>query len=281
MNIENKDKTNQSLRSILYSKQKNLKNLEKEIDIKKKNLKQKKISDDLKKNYNQKINLKTDNKNQKFIKKFDKRCFSKPDNNIKIKNKVLKSFNHENIINNLNNDKANIKNSSKKRINSNSKKPIKNDMITLSIDSDENILFEINKSKIINNKNNVSNTARVKYSIFDKKNKVKKKKKNIRIRYQHNDYEKIYYEYDSTPNLVNNINLTFNQSIEKKRELLGLPQEMKEKIKIKNVKKEILINEQINEESNNDKISINKNKIKVKNTLTNKIMASKKKKKKI
>ena len=280
MNIENKDKTNQSLRSILYSKQKNLKNLEKEIDIKKKNLKQKKISDDLKKNYNQKINLKTDNKNQKFIKKFDKRCFSKPDNNIKIKNKVLKSFNHENIINNLNNDKTNIKNSSKKRINSNSKKPIKNDLITLSIDSDENILFEINKSKIINNKNNVSNTARVKYSIFDKKNKVKKKKKNIRIRYQHNDYEKIYYEYDSTPNLLNNINLTFNQSIEKKRELLGLPQEMKEKIKLKNIKKEILINDKINEENNNDEESLNQNKIKVKNTLKNKIMATNKKEEK-
>ena len=35
--------------------------------------------------------------------------------------------------------------------------------------------------------------------------------------------EKILYEYNSTPNLLNNINLTFNQSIEKKRQLLGLP----------------------------------------------------------
>ena len=280
MNIENKDKTNQSLRSILYSKQKNLKNLEKEIDIKKKNLKKKK-SDDFKKIYIQKISLKTENKNQKYLKKFDKRCFSKPDNNIKIKNKVLKSFNHDNIVNNLNNEKENIINSSKKRINSNSKKPIKNDLNTLSIDSDENLLFEINKSKILNNKNNVSKTSRIKKSIFNKKNKVKKKKKNIRIRYQHNDYEKIYYQYDSTPNLINNINLTFNQSIEKKRELLGLPQEMKDQIKIKNVKKEILINDKFSQEDNNDKVSLNKNKIKVKNTLKKKIMQTSKKKEKV
>ena len=148
INIESKDKGNQSLRSILYTKQKNLKNLEKEIDIKKKTLKQKKISGELKKNYIQKISLKTENKNQKYIKKFDKRCYSKPDNNIKIKNKVLKSFNHDNIVNNLNNEKAFIINSSKKRINSNSKTPIKNDMNTLSIDSDDHILFAIKKSKI-------------------------------------------------------------------------------------------------------------------------------------
>ena len=277
MNIENKDKTNQSLRSILYSKQKNLKNLEKEIDIKKKNLKQKKVSDELKKNYIQKISLKTENKNQKFIKKFDKRCYSKPDNNIKLKNKVLKSFNHDNIVNNINAEKASIINSSKKRVNSNNKKPIKNYMNTLSIDSDDNILCETNISKIIKNKNNASKTTRMQNSIFGKKKKIKMKNKNIRIRYQHNDDEKIYYEYDSTPNLINNINLTFNQSIEKKRELLGLPQEMKAKIKNKNIKKEILINDKINQENNNDKDSLSKIKIKVKSTLKNKIMATNKK----
>jgi len=277
INIENKDKGNQSLRSILYTKQKNLKNLEKEIDIKKKTLKQKKISGELKKNYIQKISLKTENKNQKYIKKFDKRCYSKPDNNIKIKNKVLKSFNHDNIVNNLNNEKAFITNSSKKRINSNSKTPIKNDMNTLSIDSDDHILFAIKKSKII--KNNASKASKINKSIFGERDKIKRKKKNknIRIRYQPNNDEKIYYEFDSTPNLINNINLTFNQSIEKKRELLGLPQEVEDKIK---KVKEIYINDKINQENNNDKISLNKNKIKVKNTLKNRIMAKKNKEEK-
>ena len=71
--------------------------------------------------------------------------------------------------------------------------------------------------------------------------------KNYVNRFQPNE-DNIYYEYESTPNFIQNINLTFNQSIEKKRELLGIPLNIKENLnkKIediaknndKNVKKE-------------------------------------------
>ena len=267
---EKKDKSNQSLRSILYSKQKNLINLVKEIDIRRKILRQKKISVESKKTDIEKINSLTDNKSKKHIKKINQRCYSKADNNIiNLKNKVLKAFNHENIINNLNTDKINRKNSSNKRNNSSDKKILKNEITNLSIDSDESILCDIKKNRIINLKKNISLNKRTKNSKFSNRNKTKNK--NLRNRFHQNN-GKVYYEYDSTPNLINNMNLTFNQSIEKKRELLGLPQDIKDKIRNKIEKIDSLLR-------NNDRIKqkeksyskINRSKIEIKNNIKNRI----------
>jgi len=271
-NAEKKDKANQSLRSILYSKQKNLINLVKEIDIRRKILRQKKVSVESKQSDIEKINSHTDNKSRKHIRKINQRCFSKTDNNInKLKSKVLKTFNHENIINNLNTEKMDRKNSSNKRNNSSSKKIQKNDYNNLSIDSDESILCDINKNRIINHKKNISLNKRKKNSMFSNRNKTKNK--NLRIR-SHPNNGKVHYEYDSTPNLINNMNLTFNQSIEKKRELLGLPQDIKDKIRSKIEKIDSLLrnNDKIRQkEKSFSKINRNRNQMEIKNKLNNKI----------
>ena len=271
VNAEKKYKENQSLRSILYSKQKNLINLVKEIDIRRKILRQKKISAESKKSDIEKINSHTDNKSKKNIRKIDKRCYSKTDNNIyKLKSKVFKAFNHENIINNINTEKMDRKNSSNKRNNSiSNKKNLKNELNNLSIDSDESIICDINKNRIINLKKNISLNKRKKNSMFSNRNKTKNK--NMRIRSRPNN-GKVHYEYDSTPNLINNMDLTFNQSIEKKRELLGLPQDIKDKIRNKIEKIDSLLknNSQIRpKEKSYSKINRNKNEIKY--NLKNKI----------
>ena len=273
VNTESKDKSNQSLRSVLYSKQRNLLSLVKEIDIKKKILRQKKISVESKQDDTQRISLHTDNKKKKHVKKINQRCYSKTDNNInKLKNKVFKTFNSDNIANNLNTEKMNRKNSSNRRNNSNNKKGLKYEFNNLSVDSDESILCRINLKRLINLKKNISMDKRTQNSIFY--NKSEKKNKNMRIRYNPND-DKMYYEYDSTPNLINNMNLTFNQSIEKKRELLGLPQGIKDKIRNKIEKIDSLLknnNDKIKQKENNfRKISFNKNKIEINNNLKNKI----------
>ena len=273
VNTEKKDKSNQSLRSILFSKQRNLLNLVKEIDIKKKILRQKKIPIESNQDEAQRISLHTDNKKKKHVKKINQRCYSKTDNNInKLKNKVFKIFNHDNIANNLNTEKMNRKNSSNRRNNSNNKKGLKNEFNNLSVDSDESILYRINNKRLIDLKKNISMDKRTQNSIFY--NKSQKKNKNMRIRYNPND-DKMYYEYDSTPNLINNMNLTFNQSIEKKRELLGLPQDIKDKIRNKIEKIDSLLKNNIDKikqkENNFRKISLNKNKIEINNNLKNKI----------
>ena len=285
VNTESKDKSNQSLRSILYSKQRNLLRLVKEIDIKKKILRQrqKKISVESKQDDSQKISLDTDDKNKKHVKKINQRSYSKTDNNInKLKSKVFKTFNRDNIANNLNSEKMNRMNSSNKRNNSSTKKGLKYEINNFSIDSDESILCRINRKRIINLKKNISMDTRAQNSIFDIMDK--NKNKNMRFRYNSND-DKVYYEYDSTPNLINNMNFTFNQSIEKKRELLGLPQNIRDKIRSKILKIDSLLknnNDIIKQKENNFRqICLNKNKIEINNRLKNKIKEIHKKEEKI
>ena len=283
VNVENKDKSNQSLRSVLYSKQRNLLSLVKEIDIKKKILRQKKISAGYKQDDTQRISSHTDNKKKKHTKKINQRCYSKTDNNInKLKSKVFKTFNRDNIANNFDIEKMDRKNSSNRRNISNNKKNLKNEFNNLSVDSDEGILSRINKKRLISLKKNISMDKRAQNSIFY--NKREKKNKNMRYRYNPND-DKVYYEYDSTPNLINNMNLTFNQSIEKKRELLGLPQDIKDKIRNKIEKIDSLLknnNDKIKPKENNfRKISLNKNKIEINSNLKNKIKEIHKKEEKI
>ena len=283
VNVENKDKSNLSLRSVLYSKQRNLLSLVKEIDIKKKILRQKKISAGYKQDDTQRISSHTDNKKKKHAKKINQRCYSKTDNNInKLKSKVFKTFNRDNIANNFDIEKMDRKNSSNRRNISNNKKNLKNEFNNLSVDSDESILSRINKKRLISLKKNISMDKRTQNSIFY--NKSEKKNKNMRYRYNPND-DKVYYEYDSTPNLINNMNLTFNQSIEKKRELLGLPQDIKDKIRNKIEKIDSLLknnNDKSKPKENNfRKISLNKNKIERNSNLKNKIKEIHKKEEKI
>ena len=270
VNAGNKDKANQSLRSILYSKEKNLKKLVKEIDIRRKILRQKKIYVEPQKSDIEKISSHTDNKSKKHVRKINQRCFSKTDNNIiNLKNKVLKTFNHENIINNSKTDIINRKSSSNKRNNSSNKKILKNEINNLSIDSDESILCDIKKNRIINLKKNISLNKRTKNSMFSNRNRTKNK--NIRNRFHQNN-GKVHYEYDSTPNLINNMNLTFNQSIEKKRELLGLPQDIKDKIRSKIEKIDSLLrNNDRTRQKEKSYSKINRSNIEIKNNLKNKI----------
>mgnify|MGYP006873028651 CR=1 FL=1 len=286
VSADNKNKSNQSLRSILYSKQRNLLSLVKEIDIKKKILRQKKISVGPQKDESKKlITLNTDNKNRKHVKKINQRCYSKTDNNInKLKSKVFKTFNHDNIANVAKvsiAEKMNKKNSSNRRNNSNSKKGLKYEFNNLSVDSDESILSRINKKRLISLKKNISLNKGIQNSIFYNKNKAKNK--NMRIRYHPID-DKVYYEYDSTPNLINNMNLTFNQSIEKKRELLGLPQDIKDKIRNKIQKIDSLLKNSKDKNKQKDKfrnISLNQKKIDIGHSLKNKIKEIHKKEEKI
>ena len=273
VNTESKDKSNRSLRSVLYSKQRNLLSLVKEIDIKKKILRQKKISAESNQDYTQRISSHTDNKKKKHVKKINQRCYSKTENNInKLKNKVFRTFNRDNMAQNLNTEKMNRKNSSNRRNNSNNKKGLKYEYNNLSVDSDESILCRINNKRLINLKKNISMDKRTQNAMFY--NKIQKKNKNMRIRYNPND-GKVYYEYDSTPNLINNMNLTFNQSIEKKRELLGLPQVIKDRIRNKIEKIDSFLKNNIDKmkqkENNFRKMSLNKNKIEMNNNLKNKI----------
>ena len=190
-------------------------------------------------------------------KKFEKRCFSKPDNSINKKGKVYTKFNHNNINNNLNTNKSqiikkiiNIKNALNKENGNTEKK--ENLYDNLSIDSDEIILSD--------SKPNISKPSKQKILIKKNYNKPLKSKikisKNYVNRYQPNE-EKICYEYESTPNFFQNINLTFNQSIEKKRELLGIPLNIKENLNKKI--DEIAKNNDKNIKKENDKKKDKKN----------------------
>ena len=210
----------------------------------------KKINENIqrKKNIENKSDKKINSSINSNDKKFEKRCFSKPDNSINKKGKVYTKFNHNNINNNLNTNKSqiikkiiNIKNALNKENGNTEKK--ENLYDNLSIDSDEIILSDA--------KPNISKPSKPKIVI--KKNYKESLKSKIKIsknyvnRFQPNE-ENICHEYESTPNFIQNINLTFNQSIEKKRELLGIPLNIKENLnkKIeeiaknsdKNVKKE-------------------------------------------
>ena len=207
-NKENKKIKNKSLKEILNIKQKKLEN-EKEfnmINSKKRNRSVENI-----KIKNNKVN------NNKFNKKANQRCFSKPNNSIKSKNKMIKAFNHNNIKTNPNPNKSQIINKItylKKKIN----KEEENKYNDLSIDSDEIILSDekINISKKIKQ---TKNKKKKNYIAFNKYNDINN---------EQTKKEKMHHEYGSTPNLFATSNLTFNQSIEKKRKLLGIPLNLKE-----------------------------------------------------
>ena len=217
---ENENKT---MRDILNSKRKKINNLQKEMTFKKINKEQK----------NNKIDNKNKNNfNKRFIyiqhtKSMDKRCISRTDN--KVKNKKYKIFNHNNINKTLNPNKSQIvKKPDKLNKRNNDKNKDNNFYKNLSIDSDEIILPETSdmyssntkQKKIEENKSNKN----LEYKIFDsyiiKGNNTEKEKTKCD--------EKLYNECFSTPNLLQNVNLTFNQSIEKKRKLLGIPLNIKE-----------------------------------------------------
>jgi hypothetical protein len=102
----------------------------------------------------------------------------------------------------------------------------------LSIDSDEIILSDKDT--------NISQPFKQKFLVKKDINKSintiieEKNKNNINnINKNEQNEEKVYYGCDSTPNLFQNINLTFNQSIEKKRRLLGIPSNIKENLNTK------------------------------------------------
>ena len=200
-------------------------------------IKERKQSLENKKNIKRDISMNSKNK------KIHKRCFSKPDNGINKQKKVYRKDN-QNTIKKISNRSQiikkiiNIKKAINNQENGNTEK-IDNNYENLSIDSDEIILSD---SKI--------NKSKQKLPIKKNNNKPFKSKinKNFVNRHQPKE-ENIYYEYDSTPNILKNINLTFNQSIEKKRQLLGIQSNIKENLNKKledisknynkNVKKEI------------------------------------------
>ena len=230
INTQKEKKRNRSLKSILDSKRKKLKSLENEIKEKQNKFKEEKNKLDNKKKKNLIIKI---NINNKYDKKIDKRCFSKPDNRINTKNKIYKTFNRNNIKNSVitNVNKSQIINQANP-LNSRNNKGDENDYKNLSIDSGEIILSDTPEN-ISNPKNkkkeSEKNISKPLGSIFNKKNKIIKKNRN---REQSED-ENIYYECESTPNLLNNANLTFNQSIEKKRQLLGIPLNVRENLNTK------------------------------------------------
>ena len=111
-----------------------------------------------------------------------------------------------------------IKSYREKEINKKIKKEIKiNEFNKFSIDSNEIILSDANVSTFLER---IKNPKKIKdkpiNAIYYNKNK------NFMKKGQQNG-EKIFYDCDSNSNIINNKNLTFNKSIEKKRHLLGLP----------------------------------------------------------
>lgn len=217
------------MRNILNCKIKKLKNLEKEIEQKKSYIQQKKNKVQLKKKGN--MNLNTDNNNDKQNKKknktfknWDKRCYSKPVNTIGVKSKDLKTFNHNNLNKTLNKNKSHMDYDVNKK---EDKKIKESDLTNLSIDSDEIILSDANMNTFMAPKKDTKKAKDKPITIIYHKKNQKRELPNE---------EKILYEYNSTPNLLNNINLTFNQSIEKKRQLLGLPINVKRNNNLKSKK---------------------------------------------
>ena len=261
---ESKEKRNKSMRNILNCKIKKLKNLEKEIEQKKSDIRQKKSRIELKKKSN--LNLNTDNNNEKqkkrknkTFKNLDKRCYSKPVNTIGIKNKDLKAFNQNNLNKALNKNKSHMDYDLNKK---EDKKIKASDLTNLSIDSDEIILSDANMNAFMAPKKDTKKAKDKPIAIIYHKKNLKREEPNE---------DKILYEYGSTPNLLNNINLTFNQSIEKKRKLLGLPINVKRNNNLKSKKngqnksKDCIIRkEEINKNRKTDKslrVIYNKRKI--------------------
>ena len=218
-----------SLKNILNMKRKYLKNLNKEIDLKKINIniKRRSIENQKRKINLFNINFSTDNY-------YDKTTYKKKSKEKEIyKNKRSYSKPNYNTIN---------------KIKSNNKK-ITIDNNNISNDSNE---IEIPKSLIDNNELESLNIKQIDLKI--------KKPKSITKRNENNDNNNI--SYSSKPSS----NLTFNQSIEKKRKMLGLGinlkhinnniknglNTIKNKFKEKKLEKNELINNDEDIISNND-----------------------------
>ena len=276
---ESKEKRNKSMRNILNCKIKKFKNLEKEIEQKKSDIEKKKNKVELKKKSNLIFNSDNNNdqqnkKKNKTFKNWGKKCYSKPVNTFGVKS--MKTFNHNNLNKTLNKNKS-LKDYS--IIKKEDKKIKAIDLTNLSIDSDEIILSDANMNTFMAPKKDTKKTK-------DKPITIIYHKKNLN-REQPNE-EKIFYEYDSTPNLLNNINLTFNQSIEKKRQLLGLPinvkrnNNLKSKKNGKNKLKDYIISKKENNNNNNIKkdksLRVIYNKRKINQDLKNKNIQGKEKK---
>ena len=193
-----------SLKDMLKIKRNILKNLNREIDLKKISINIKKKSvENRKRNILFSINLNTENfydkntfKKTSEDKLINKRSFSKPDNIIYKKRNINK----------------------KNKSNSSNKITISSKNEKLPIDSNE---YNIKETKIKSNNNEnkkhliKENNSRNKKQINLKNNeKIDKKPKNIN--------QKINDIPSSPKNVIPLSNLSFNQSIENKRKMLGL-----------------------------------------------------------
>jgi len=193
-----------SLKDMLKIKRNILKNLNREIDLKKISINIKKKSvENRKRNILFSINLNTENfydkntlKKTSEDKLINKRSFSKPDNIIYKKRNINK----------------------KNKSNSSNKITISSKNEKLQIDSNE---YNIKETKIKSNNNEnkkhliKENNSRNKKQINLKNNeKINKKPKNIN--------QKINDIPSSPKNVIPLSNLSFNQSIENKRKMLGL-----------------------------------------------------------
>ena len=210
-------KKNNSLKNILNFRHKELKNFEKGIEKKKTiQLKRYKIGirEKLYPNINKDNNNNENGYKKEILKNLDKRCYSKPINTIRVKNKGFKTFNHKNLNKTLDKNKS----YREREINKKVKREIKiNEFNNLSIDSNEIILSDANVNTFL------ERMKSTKKAIDKPINAIYyKKSKNFMEKNQKNG-EKIFYDCDSTSNLINSTNLTFNKSIEKKKHLLGLP----------------------------------------------------------
>ena len=210
-------KKNKSLKNILNFRLKELKNFEKGIEKKKTiQLKRYKIGirEKLYPNINKDNNNNENGYKKEILKNLDKRCYSKPINTIRVKNKGFKTFNHKNLNKTLDKNKS----YREREINKKVKREIKiNEFNNLSIDSNEIILSDANVNTFL------ERMKSTKKAIDKPINAIYyKKSKNFMEKNQKNG-EKIFYDCDSTSNLINSTNLTFNKSIEKKKHLLGLP----------------------------------------------------------
>ena len=210
-------KKNKSLKNILNFRHKELKNFEKGIEKKKTiQLKRYKIGirEKLYPNINKDNNNNENGYKKEILKNLDKRCYSKPINTIRVKNKDFKTFNHKNLNKTLDKNKS----YREREINKKVKREIKiNEINNLSIDSNEIILSDANVNTFL------ERMKSTKKAIDKPINAIYyKKSKNFMEKNQKNG-EKIFYDCDSTSNLINSTNLTFNKSIEKKKHLLGLP----------------------------------------------------------
>ena len=239
-----------SLKNILNMKRKYLKNLNKEIDLRRININIKKRSMENKKNKNKLFNTNMYTENY-----YDRNTYKKPSKD-NISSIYKKSYSKPNY-NNINISKNKYQSSNKISINSDTNNNI-------SIDSNEVGLG----NPYINYNNNIIITPDNK-SI----NSNYQKEFNLKIKKPKNIIEKIKnIKNDKNISSIPMSNLTFNQSIENKRKMLGIgitknidknnnyPKNLKYKIKEKKPEKNKLIdNEEDIISSNTEEINNNLN----------------------